>query len=189
LAGPDLSTVKFQSVKQPGFSVGVLAGYHINKRFSLETGILWDKKYYYSSGEYVNKAKIVTMPNEEILNVTGNCNMFEIPIALRYDFASAKDHGFYAKAGLSSYFMKKENYNYTAQEVPGNPWAGNASYKNSGNTILSIVDLSAGYEHQLGTKTNIWFEPYLKIPLNGVGIGSLPISSTGFYLGISYSFR
>jgi hypothetical protein len=43
LAGPDMSTVKFQSVKQTGFSLGVLVGYRFNKRIAIESGFLWDK--------------------------------------------------------------------------------------------------------------------------------------------------
>ena len=57
LAGPDLSMVKFQSVSQLGFSVGALVGYRFIKNLSLETGVLWDKKYYYSSGEYFNRSR------------------------------------------------------------------------------------------------------------------------------------
>jgi hypothetical protein len=49
--------------------------------------------------------------------------------------------------------------------------------------------LSGGYERAIGEKTKIRIEPYVNIPLQGVGTGSLPISSVGFYLGISHSFR
>ncbi|HEY4935625.1 MAG TPA: outer membrane beta-barrel protein [Puia sp.] len=190
LAGPDLSTVKFQSVKQLGFSLGVLAGYRFNKRFSIETGLLWDKKYYYSNGEYFNKSKTNIPDTVNILNVDGNCNMFEIPISLRYDFASKNNHGFFVKAGLSSYLMKKENYAIQA-EVNGHiypPYPYSNNY-NLTNNIFSILQLSGGYEHAISGKTNIWIEPYLKIPIQGIGIGNMPITSAGFYIGISYSFR
>jgi hypothetical protein len=187
IAGPDLSAVKFQSVKQAGFSLGILAGYRLSKKFSIETGLLWDKKYYYSVGEYFDKSHTNIPPNTNISSVTGNCNMFEIPINLRYDFATKNDHGFFAKAGLSSYLMKRENYSIIAQQWPAYPY--DSTYKNSINNIFSILQLSGGYEHSIGAKTNIWIEPYLKIPLQGIGIGNMPISSAGFYIGISYSFR
>ena len=57
LQARDLSSVKFQSVKQAGFSLGFLAGYRLSKKFSIETGLLWDKKYYYSVGEYFDTEK------------------------------------------------------------------------------------------------------------------------------------
>ncbi|HEV3221572.1 MAG TPA: outer membrane beta-barrel protein [Puia sp.] len=187
IAGPDLSTVKFQSVKQPGFSLGVLAGYRISKRFSIETGLLWDKKYYYSNGDYFNKSHTNIPPNSKISSVTGNCNMFEIPINLRYDFATKNNYGFFVKAGLSSYLMKKENYSIIMEQWAAYPY--DSTYKNASNNIFSVLQLSGGYEHTIGAKTNIWIEPYLKIPLQGIGIGNMPIMSAGFYIGISYSFR
>ena len=55
-----------------------------------------------------------------------------------------------------------------------------STYYNSTNNILSILQISGGYEHQLGEKTNIWIEPYVKIPLRGIGIGNMPISSMVF---------
>jgi Outer membrane protein beta-barrel domain len=187
-AGPDLSSVKLQSVSQLGFSLGFTVGYHFNKRFAVETGLMWDKKYYYSSGEYFDKSGTHIPPNVNIVNVNGSCNMFEIPLNIRYDFASTNNHGFYVKGGLSSYLMKKENYNMLLGH-PGYERDSAYSYNNSSRDIFSILQLSAGYERSIGTNTNIWIEPYLKIPLQGIGIGNMPISSAGFYIGISYSFR
>jgi hypothetical protein len=187
IAGPDLSAVKFQSVKQAGFSLGVLAGYRLSKKFSIETGLLWDKKYYYSIGEYFDKSHTNIPANTKISSVSGNCNMFEIPINLRYDFVTKNNHGFFVKAGISSYLMKRENYSIISLQWPSYPY--DSTYKNSINNIFSVLQLSGGYEHSIGAKTNIWIEPYLKIPLQGIGIGNMPISSAGFYIGISYSFR
>ncbi|MEJ0082066.1 MAG: hypothetical protein WDM78_14230 [Puia sp.] len=45
-AGPDVSTVKFQSVNNMGFSLGALIGYRFSNRLSVESGLIWDKKYY-----------------------------------------------------------------------------------------------------------------------------------------------
>ncbi len=187
-AGPDLSSVKLQSVSQLGFSLGIIVGYHFNKRFAVETGLMWDKKYYYSSGEYFDKSGTRIPPSVNILNVNGSCNMFEIPLNFRYDFTTSNNHGFYVKGGLSSYLMKKENYNMLLGH-PGYERDSAYSYNNSSRDIFSILQLSGGYERSIGTNTSIWIEPYLKIPLQGIGIGNMPISSAGFYVGISYSFR
>jgi Outer membrane protein beta-barrel domain len=186
--GPDLSSVKLQSVSQLGFSMGITVGYHFNKRFAVETGLMWDKKYYYSSGEYFDKSGTRIPSSVNILNVDGSCNMFEIPLNFRYDFATSNNHGFYVKGGLSSYLMKKENYNMLLGH-PGYERDSAYSYNNSSRDIFSILQLSGGYERSIGTNTSIWIEPYLKIPLQGIGIGNMPISSAGFYIGISYSFR
>jgi hypothetical protein len=189
LAGPDLSSVDFQSIKQPGFSLGLLAGYRFNKRLAIETGLLWDKKYYYSDGAHFDKSGTSIPYYVTVRNANGNCNMFEIPLAIRYDFASNNNHGFFVKAGLSSYLMKKENYtlNSDSSGYPYPPYA--LDYNKARNYIFSIIQLSAGYELAIGNKTKIRIEPYLKIPLQGIGAGKMPVSSAGFYLGISHSFR
>ncbi len=187
LAGPDLSAIKFQSIKKTGYSIGLLGGYRFNKHLAVEAGIFWDKKQYYTDGKYFNKSKTDIPASYNIQDLEGNCNMFEIPIALRYDFRYNRKGRFFSTAGFSTYLMKKENYAYTA-EYGGSAWAHNASYKNSGNNFLSILQISGGYEYNWGKIGRIRIEPYLKIPLTGVGIGQLAISSAGLHLGITHPF-
>jgi outer membrane protein with beta-barrel domain len=186
LAGPDISAVKFQSVNQVGFSLGAIVGYRFNKNLALETGILWDKKYYYSKGEYFNKDQAGIPYN--ILSLNGSCNMFEIPVNLRYDFATETNHGFFVKAGLSTYLMKKESYSYITERY-GNRHEGDTTYNNASQNYFSVLQLSAGYELAVSGKTKISIEPYVKIPLMGIGVGGMPISSAGLYLGITHSFH
>jgi len=183
ILGPDLSTVKFQSVNQLGFSLGAIVGYRFNKHLAVETGLLWDKKYYHTKGEYFKNPQIHIPAN---LNIDGNCNMLEIPVNIRYDFASENNHSFFAKAGLSSYLMMKDNYSWTSP--PPYNYPVYKSYDAPSN-IFSILQLSAGYERAISSKINVQVEPYVKIPLGGVGTGSMPISSVGIYFGITHSFR
>ena len=189
ILGPDWSTVHMQSVNQLGYSVGITAGYRFNKHLAIETGLLWDRKYYYSKGEYFDTKNINVRPYVNILSVNGNCNMWEIPLAVRYDFASRGNHGFFMKAGLSSYIMTKQNYSFGVDSA-GVQWTTRYyPYDNTLNYFFSIVQLSAGYEHAIGKNNFIRVEPYVKIPLQGVGTGSMPISSFGIYFGITHSFR
>ncbi|MEJ0080513.1 MAG: hypothetical protein WDM78_06050 [Puia sp.] len=92
--------------------------------------------------------------------------------------------------------MKKENYNYEAVKntwANGSPvdsaYAAYKTYKNTTNNIFAIIQVSGGYEYSIGKNTTIRIEPYVKIPLQGVGIGSMPISSMGLYFGISHLFH
>jgi hypothetical protein len=185
IVGPDISSVDFQSVKQSGFTLGVTVGYRFNKKLSAETGLLFDKKYYYSDGTHYKNQQ----PGYMIISVDGNCNMFEIPLLLRYDFASGKNHGFFAKAGFSSYLMTKQNYSANSEYNGMPPQSFAWSNSNDKGYFLSVVQLSGGYEFSISGKTKIQIEPYVKIPLQGIGQGSMPISSAGIYFGITHSFR
>jgi len=190
LGGPDWSTVKMQSTEQAGYSLGILVGYRFNNRLSIETGLLWDKKNYYSDGQYFDKSKINSIhPIDKILSVDGYCNMFEIPLNLSYYFANRNNHGFFVTTGLSSYLMKKEYYSYEASGYYGSPWTNDSTYFNSSKNLFSILQISGGYEFSIGKNTNIRIEPYVKIPLGGIGIGNMPISSMGIYFGISHLFH
>ena len=111
--------------------------------------------------------------------------MFEIPVDIRFDFAAKKNHGFFAKTGLSSYLMTSENYTVNYPNNYSGRWK-NDSLKNN---IFSILQISGGYERVISDKTKIRVEPYVKIPLQGIGKGDMPISSFGIYLGITHSFR
>jgi hypothetical protein len=189
IGGPDLSTVAYQSTTQAGYSLGVLLGYQFNNRIAVETGLLWDKKYYYSNGQHFDKNAAHFPSSVNILNLNGNCNMFEIPLNFRYNFATRINHGFFAEAGFSSYLMKKEYYEYSVSYNGNPPYPHDSTYNKPYNYIFSVFQISAGYEQMIGRNTSIRIEPYLKIPLQGIGIGNMPISSAGLYIGISHSFR
>jgi len=190
MVGADVSTVKLQSVKGMGNSVGLLLGYHFSKsKFNIETGIYWDTKKYYSAGEYFNKSKLPpSWQNENLLYVNGNCNMFEIPINVRYNLIQHKTTTLFAVAGLSSYIMSKEAYSYRLEDATGWAWDGNKSYYHSTRNWFSILNLSVGYEHHLGKIGDIRIEPYAKLPLSGIGLGSLSLSSAGLNIGLSRRF-
>jgi hypothetical protein len=187
LGAADVSTIKMQTIEHMGFGAGILVGYQFNKKWAVETGLFWDKKQYYSDGEYFDKGKTGINPAVEILNVDGNCNMFEIPVSARYNFSFKKKGNFFATAGLTSYLMKKEEYYYYAKH--NNYYYGaERTYHNSGNNLFSVMTLSAGYEYKLGKIGSLRTEPYLRLPLTGVGIGNLPISSLGLQVGITHHF-
>jgi len=183
MVGPDISFVKFQQARNIGINAGLIAGYKFN-RISIETGLIYAAKNYYSSGEYFDKSKIPFFNNAEITSVDGYCHMFEIPLNARYNFLEKKNHAWFASAGFSSYLMHKEYYNYD-YVVNDTTHQGGYPYYNASRNWFSILNLSAGYELKTGSKTNFRIEPYYKIPITGVGVGSMPLSSAGINISIS----
>lgn len=181
-AGVDLSFVKYQQIQPLGYNIGLLVGYKFNK-LSIESGLLLAKKNYYTDGEYFDKSKIPFFNNAELLSVNGYCRMYEIPLNVKYDFASRKRHTWFASAGLSSYLMNKEYYNYSYKQN-GIEQSGSYPYFHTTQDWFSVLNISGGYQLQTGTKTNLRIEPYFKATLSGVGTGSLPISSAGLNVGL-----
>ncbi len=179
-AGVELNQVKNQGMTRAGANGGILAGLQINKKISVETGVQLSQKKYYSQGKYFNP-KTGSMPNNMTVNsLEGTSTLIEIPVAVKYNFTKKKNT-LYGKAGVSSYIMTKESNKYQAV-VSGQQQEINSTYKNTQGYWASEVRISAGYQHSLIKKLNIRVEPYIQIPLKGIGIGALPVTSTGLQL-------
>jgi hypothetical protein len=85
--------------------------------------------------------------------------------------------------------MKKESYIYDYY------YGSSSSYRrheldtaNATKNLFSNLSLSMGYSHRLGNFADIRIEPYLKVPVSKMGIGNLPLFSTGLQIGITRKF-
>lgn len=188
IAGPDVSTIKSQKMSNPGYSVGLLVGYQFNKRLSLETGVLWDRKDYYSTGKHFNKEKLGIPQHARVIDVDGYCKMFEIPVNIKFNWAQKSNHNLFATAGVSSYLMKKEEYDYS-YDYYGTQYKYYKQYNNASRNWTSILNLSIGFEKKMGNAGSLRIEPYMKLPLKGVGVGDLPIGSKGVFVGFTRPIR
>jgi len=179
-AGAELNQVKGQGVTKTSLNGGVVLGLLLSKKISIETGMQLTQKKYYSSGEYFHP-KTSDMPgNMKVMSLHGTSTLVEIPVGVKYNF-SKKQNGFYVKAGVSTYLITKESNEYKTM-VSGVPQDINSTYKDKHMYGAAQLNLGAGYQHGLGKKLNIRVEPYIQIPLKGIGIGSLPVTSTGLQL-------
>ncbi len=186
--GPDISTVKNQKTSKLGYSAGVLLRYQLSGRISLEGGVLWARKNYYSEGKYLDTSKLKLPIRSIVKTAEGYCNMFEIPLNVRYDLITKKNHFWFLSAGVSSYLMKQEEYDLSYERY-NQLYTKNYAYSNSSKDWFSIMNLSIGYQKSLGKNATLGIAPYIKLPLKGVGIGKLPVTSTGVYLTLSRSTR
>lgn len=178
VAGMDASTVKFRYSDKAGINVGFITGYHFNETWSAHTGVLFTKKNYTVAGEDFTAPKGSWVANYKLSMVDGYCNMWEVPLLLRYQFNGKNKRSFFVSAGISSYFMTNENYNYTYY-WNGQPVTRNSNYLNGNTHILSILRLSGGWRKSIGPGTSLLVEPYAALPLGGVGYGSIRLSSFG----------
>ncbi len=184
--GAELSSTKFLSFKNspisPKYGLGI--GYKINKHLSVQTGFYAGmKKYIANDGEYNFKAGSY-YTTVKVTKVDADCIVYEIPVSFRYNVLQKKSWNIYAGAGLSSYIMKKEDYNVyfirNTREV-SYPW------KYTGNKdFISTLILTAGAEKKITEKISFQIEPIVSLPLKGVGEGNVKIFSTGLQLGLKY---
>lgn len=182
----DESSIGFESNRGQGYSWQLLAGYRFAKRWSVETGIHLEKKEYYTNGEHTNKAFL--NPVGTVLWIESESHLLEIPLMLKYDALLKKRHNLFLAAGLSSYIINREDFEYE-EEVNGVIQKSHVAFTKTTSNLFSTVNFSLGYQFRLGKIGSIRIEPYLNLPISGIGKGETPIISKGIYAGWVYDFR
>jgi len=185
LAGPDASTVSFGSLYKAGYNFGLQVGYRFNNRWSVNTAIIYTKKFYKADSQYFhpkNNWGGAWKPSD----VDGNCAMWEIPVNVRYDVAYNDKRRWFVSTGLSTYLMKSENYSLNFRSMGGGIYSSTYKSDSNSNYIFSILNLSVGFERSLGKHFSIQAEPYLKIPMKGLGYGNMRMDSYGALFSLKY---
>jgi hypothetical protein len=183
--GPDVSAVKLNNAGKITFTYGLQLSYSINDKFTLRTGLFIAKKIYTVGAADYNVQPGGTGNYYYLQSVDANCNVDEIPLTLSYNFGKVKNHNWFASVGLSSYLMKKESYDYYYKYPSG---LTNNTYRtviNKNKHYFSVLDISAGYEYNINKRFSVITEPYLKLPLSGIGIGKIKLNSAGILFTIT----
>lgn len=185
ITAPEFNQIKNQGIRKPGFDIGVIAGYKLGNKISVETGLLLNKKNYFSDGKYFNMDKIeASMPaGMEVMNLKGSSTFLRIPLMFKYNVLCKKNATVFSSAGISSYIITDEENDYLTL-LNGAEQQMKGSYKKASKYFAATVDVSAGYENKIGKLTSVQIEPYIEIPLKGVGMGSMPVTSMGLQVGI-----
>ena len=183
---PDISTVNFTHTQSPGLNLGVFVDYKLSNRWLLQGGIIYTKKNYKMMGEDFHPPKGGWFDHVKLEDVTGSCYMIDFPLNARYNAIQKKSFNVFAGAGLSSYLMKKEEYSYYGYYY-GNPINSSRVYEGNEGYILSILNISIGYEKKLSSAFSMQVEPFFKQTLKGVGFGDISLNSTGVYFSLRYN--
>lgn len=186
LAGVDESTVKFKYGNEVGYNVGATIGYHFNNRFSIHTGAIYTQKNYKMAGADFHAPKGSWASYYKLQTVEGYCRMWELPLLARYTVSQGKRSSVFLSTGLSSYFMTNEQYEYEYFNNAGALMTRNMGYSSTNSHVLSILHLSAGFENRMSRSLSLLIEPYAKLPLGGVGLGSIRLSSFGLNFAVQY---
>lgn len=191
---PDLSTVKISEMMntmRPGPSASLLVDYNLNDKWALQTGVIRSLKTY--NAEFADYNGPEEWGNDPMpASIDGDCRVFELPVNLRYDFgydlSPRQKARWFIGAGVSSYKMQRETYTYhydtysAGQQRPPKEMG-----KGTGWYLLSHANVSVGYEHRLTQRLSVIAEPYLRVPLRGVGYGKVDLFSAGVWFSARYT--
>ncbi|WP_346317060.1 outer membrane beta-barrel protein [Chitinophaga sp. YIM B06452] len=168
--GPDLNVTPAFKGLPIGVTGGLIVRYHVNNRWYLNTGVGYAKKLYGASpSEYT-----MSYPNA-YYKIDADCDVIDVPLNVNYTFAEGKKSSWSVMAGASSYFMLKEKYTGTYNNNTKRDWI----VKNKNQHYFSVINLGVTWEKQTRSRLTWGLQPYVKIPVGGVGQGSVKVYSAG----------
>lgn len=185
VGGVDVSTVKYSYASKLGYNIGATFGYRFNNHWSVQAGAVYTQKNYKLKGADFNPPKGSWASYYNFETVDGYCKMWDIPIIGTYHFNSIGKANTFISIGTSSYFMKAENYNYL-YELNNQYYTRSANYNSNDQHLFALLHISAGIEKSIGKNISTIIEPYAKLPLSGVGYGSIQLSSFGLNFSVRY---
>ena len=118
-------------------------------------------------------------------SVDASCDILEVPVSIGFFQKKNNQNGFYSKLGMTSIIMLEEHYWYFYdQEIPGQIkyWGG----RNENKHWFGIGEVAFGYQQYLTPKTSVQIEPFLQIPLAGVGNGNVKLWSVGVNMKFNF---
>jgi Outer membrane protein beta-barrel domain len=185
-AGLQSNQVESQGFGKSGISAGLFAGYRLNRHVSVETGIGWSKRYFFTDAKHFDMSKAGSgMPaNMILISLKSKSNIFEIPVSFRYLIHQNNNAAWSLVAGLSSFIYSKESNDYLAL-VNGQQQIVKGRYTNHKSYFSAAAQFGAGYEYNLNKRTHVNFEPYIQVPLKGIGIGQVQLMTAGLHIGIT----
>lgn len=173
-AGPDMSFISLNKPGKTTITYGAGISYHFAKRFTVRSGFYVSSKKYTSTPEQYQG---VIYPY--LTEIGADCKVYEIPLSLSYHFGQRKNHNWFGNIGLSSYIMKNEDYDYRYKTPTGQTYNYKHSVSNENKHYFSVLTLSGGYQYHFSKRVSMQAEPYLQLPLGGVGLGKIKLNSTG----------
>lgn len=180
--GADLSYLRLNNSGTTTLLYGAGLGYQINKRWMVRAGVYSVEKVYSGDkSDYTLPQPVASNPN--LYEIDAECRVYEIPVSVSYSFGATKKHAWFGSVGVASMLMKSEDYLYH-YKVPGGTYNYSRAYsvRNENNHYFSVLALSAGYQYRLNNRFSLLAEPYVKLPLTGIGAGKVKLQSMGIML-------
>ena len=188
LVATEVTVLGFDNITKPNFKAGVHLEYGYGRKYSLNIGANYIRKNYEAgSGEYIPPKGFWTrkIPPQ---STTGVCNILEIPITLDYFFKGHQQSGFYAKAGLMSYIILRERYNYF-YDLPDIDLIREWGTNDSSQYWFGISQLSFGHQKIYNNGFSKQMSAYIQTPLTGIGHGNVKMWSMGLSLKVNFRMK
>ncbi|MES2826649.1 MAG: hypothetical protein V4687_00765 [Bacteroidota bacterium] len=183
IAAPDISSSQDHVSAKVSTNVGLLATYSITEKLSITTGAIYARKLYdyagMSASNYGNPGKA--------WEVDADCKVLDIPLNVNYKVFSKGSNAITLNTGVSSYFMLNEKYKYINSDGAGGTKISNLEFVNRNQHLAGVANLSVSFNRQVSSQLNIGIQPFIKIPLTGIGYHDSKLRSTGVAFSLNFN--
>lgn len=180
MAAPDISTTSANLSSRVSTNIGLLVTYPITNKISISTGLIYARKLYNSGG-------VAAMGNGYMNNsweMNADCRVLDIPLNINYQVFKKQKLSVSINTGLSSYLMLNERYELkNGQNTP----LSTVEVRNRNQHPFSVANLSVGVERKINSSLSIGLEPFIKLPLTGVGDYDARLKSTGIAVSLNFN--
>lgn len=185
----DLTTVNLKNFTGPGSGIGLRGSFQFTDRVSLVTGVNRVNKVYLVTDE-----GDVTLPpgvwdnNNFPDQIDAKCTVIEIPINLRFDLIKLPKGRIYGLAGLNSFLMNREFYEWQVGGGQYGAVTNDIEFRKENKHYFGVLNLSAGYQRRVGEHFSWGIESYYQSTLAGVGFYEISLKSLGNQILLNYHF-
>ncbi len=172
----------------PKWKAGLSLAYRFGGKHSLRLEGSYSQKEYLASGTKYSAPQGFWFKATAPQSAQGFCNIVEMSITESYFFNGHAKRGFYVNAGLSSYFMLKEWYDYEYSSSEDGLRRGWGT-ENENQHWFGIGEISLGYSLPFSDNSSLQIAPYAQIPLTGIGHGQIKFFTSGIQLRYNFHLR
>lgn len=181
LAAPDVTNTRSSIGTKISSNFGLMLTYPISKKLSISSGAIYARKLYDYGGIAASAYGIKNAAWE----VNADCYVIDVPLNVNYQVLQKKKFSISLNSGLSSYFMLKEKYQYINVNAAGTQEVTNLQINNENKHFFGVANFSVKFDHKVNERVSIGVQPFLKVPLTGIGYYDTNLKSKGVAVSIS----
>lgn len=181
LAAPDVTDSRTSIGTKISANFGLLVTYPISKKLSVSSGAVYARKLYDYGGTLGSAYGGSARP----WALNADCFVIDVPVNVNYQLLTKKNYSVSVNSGLSSYFMLKEKYKYRNTGPDGVEQTTALEINNQNQHIFGVANLSISVDRKVSDKVSIGVQPFLKLPLTGIGYYDYNLRSRGIAVSLS----
>lgn len=166
--------------------LGGTLDYRISDKFSVGSGAYFNKVCYGVEGSlYKARNGFFEVTPESVM---ADCDILEVPLNVTWHPWGSSQSGPYLSAGVSSYFMMVERFDFK-YNVPDDNLIKKWREDDTNKHLFGVGQVRLGYQQKASRRSAFQVESFLQLPFTGLGHGQVEFFSVGASVNYTFDFR